>query len=468
MKKVFHLSSMVETGGGKQTCMLLSEEEAGSFWGGRSPSKMIMSCSPQGFHLVGVATLPTKFMTGQYLPSLMLRRCITSLLASLAGGPPIKEALDAMSPHVRPFYVTRVLAHELPDADIALHFFQWAQRLPGYRHEPEAYDALLLTLIRLKCFHAFSDVFSSMKQEGFDMRRNTAALLIQMFANEKMWAQAVDALSLVGSLGVKLELHTYTTLLDILATEHALNEAMACYREVQKAGYQVKLHNFKTLLNFLGKEGRINEMQELVSDMDKCDICLDKMVYNICIGSFGKAGKLDMAWKFFDRMLKQGFDPDSIALSGLVEFACRAGEADRAGKFIDEMEAKGYSFRTSAYNSLILSFGVAKRPDAALSTFNRLRSKGALFDIDSFNFLFMALKANAETASAWDGFQTMKQERVIPNLLTYNLLIDILTKPGWTRELQETRRRMLKDGYHCSVINQLQYDNRSTVQTRRD
>ncbi|KAG0461035.1 hypothetical protein HPP92_021332 [Vanilla planifolia] len=168
----------------------------------------------------------------------------------------------------------------------------------------------------------------------------------------------------------------------------------------------------------LVKEGKLKNAQNLLEEIRADGLMPNGLTYTPLISAYCRKRNFEAALKLhhqmpesgnqaLDEMVHHGVLPNEVTYNVMIDGYCRTGDTVRAFKLHDEMVLKGLSTDNYTYRPLIT-----------------------------------ALCGNGRTSEAMEF-----AEDLVPNTVTYNVLIDGLCKAGFSHKAELLCKEMLVTGF---------------------
>ncbi|CDP09647.1 unnamed protein product [Coffea canephora] len=375
---------------------------------------------------------------------------VCQILESGSWGPSVENALSMYDEKRHSELVIGVL-RRLKDVQQALNYFRWVEKKTDEAHCPEAYNMLLMVIVKSKRFDHVEQILEEMGLAGYGPSNSTCIQLIDSYVKTRKLRGAFDCIQTMRKLKFRPAFSAYTTLIGALCTVNEPDLMRALFLQMQELGYEVSIHLFTTLIRVFAREGRVDAALSILEEMKSNSLDADIVLYNVCINCFGKVGKVDMAWKFFHEMQANGFVPDEVTYTSMIGVLCKGNRLDEAVHLFEQMEQNRAVPCAYAYSTMIMGYGSAGKFDEAYRLLERQRLKGSIPSVISYNSLLTCLGKKGKVDDALRIFEEMKKDAA-PNRTTYNIIIDMLCREGQYRAALDVRDAMKFSGLFPNVL----------------
>ncbi|ORX71268.1 hypothetical protein DL89DRAFT_282718 [Linderina pennispora] len=248
--------------------------------------------------------------------------------------------------------------------------------------------------------------------------------------------------------GVAADAITFQELIAVNVGMVNFRHARRWLAEMQRQGIQPTIRPFRTLLRGLGKAGEIDGARALWLEIKRMLAAgeisdgLDRATYTCMVGAEARVGNFAAALRLLNEMTAAGIPQDitMIASDGLVldgfsfnvllEAAAREGDREAAR---DLLSQAGGGWR-GAHSQRGAEAAVCGARDAG--------GAGA----GAYNSLIVAAARRNQFAQAQQLLAHMRTHDVVPNAVTYTVLLDALGKAGRCDEAHAVYAQIVREG----------------------
>ncbi|KAG1366942.1 pentatricopeptide repeat-containing protein [Cocos nucifera] len=188
------------------------------------------------------------------------------------------------------FTVNRVLKTH-PPMEKAWLFFNWAARLPGFKHDQFTYTTILDIFGEAGRMSSMWHMFDEMHEKGIAIDVATYTSLMHWLSKDGDLEGAVRAWDEMMRRGCRPTIVSYTALMKILFDHDKPKEAAAVYREILEVGLTPNCHTYTVLMEYLAGAGKFKAALEVMSKMQEAGVQPDKATCNILVQKCSKAGE---------------------------------------------------------------------------------------------------------------------------------------------------------------------------------
>ncbi|XP_050223559.1 pentatricopeptide repeat-containing protein At1g18900 [Mercurialis annua] len=351
---------------------------------------------------------------------------VSQILKHNRWGPAAEEALANLSYTMDAYQANQVLK-QLQDHTVALNFFYWLKRQPGFNHDGHTYTTMVGILGRARQFGAINKLLDQMVKDGCQPNVVTYNRLIHSYGRANYLNEAVDVFHDMQRLGCEPDRVTYCTLIDIHAKAGFLDFAMEMYQRMQAAGLSPDTFTYSVIINCLGKAGHLAAAHKLFCEMVDQGCVPNLVTFNIMIALQAKARNYQSALKLYRDMQSAGFQPDKVTYSIVMEVLGHCGNLDEAEAVFSEMKRKNWVPDEPVYGLLIDLWGKAGNVEKAWHWYQTMLQTGLRPNVPTCNSLLSAFLRVNRLADAYNLLQSMLNLGLNPSLQTYTLLLSCCT-----------------------------------------
>ncbi|KAL6007430.1 hypothetical protein ACLOJK_032927 [Asimina triloba] len=318
----------------------------------------------------------------------------------------IQSSLDHLGIEVSSELVEEALQRLSNAGVLALWFFRWAEKQPGFKHTTESFHALIEALGKIKQFKLIWKSVDTMKSNGL-LTRETFGLITRRYARARKVKGGIEA-----------------------------------FEQMEKYGFKPELSDFNRLIDTISKSRNVKSAQELFDSMKKRRFSPDLKTYTILLEGWGHQCDLLRLKEVYQEMKDEGFEPDAVTFGILINAHCKARRIDEAVGIYNEMVSKNCTPTPHIYCTLINGLGSHKRLDEALEFFELSKSSGFGPEIPTYNAVVGSYCWVRQFDNAFKVVDEMKRCGIGPNSRTYDIIINHLIKATRMKDAYSLFQRM--------------------------
>lgn len=383
----------------------------------------------------GILTKPVYQMGRQFSGSAHMVESVSQILRHLKWGPAAEEALWNLNCPLDAYQANQVLK-QLQDPSVALSYFYWLKRQPGFKHDGHTYTTMVGILGRAKQFGAINKLLDQMVQDGHPPNVVTYNRLIHSYGRANFLNKSLDVFEQMQREGIQPDRVTYCTLIDIHAKAGYLDVAMGMYQRMQEAGLSPDTFTFSVIINCLGKAGHLDAALKLFYEMVSQGCVPNLVTYNIMIALQAKARNYTTALQLYRDMQNAGFEPDKVTYSIVMEVYGHCGYLEEAEEVFKVMTSKNWIPDEPVYGLLVDLWGKSGNVEKAWGWYQAMLKAGLLPNVPTCNSLLSAFLRVHRLSDAYNLVRGMHSLGLNPSLQTYTLLLSCCTEAQTTFDMR--------------------------------
>ncbi|XP_059646286.1 pentatricopeptide repeat-containing protein At1g79540 isoform X1 [Cornus florida] len=272
------------------------------------------------------------------------------------------------------------------------------------------YNALLNGFCKLGRIDEAFTLLWSFKKDGYVLHLNGYSCLIDALFKAGRFSEARDLFQKMFKENIKPDLVLYTIMIQGLSEAGMFKDALELLRLMTERGVIPDTQCYNTMIKGFCGMGLLDQARSLQLEISKHDCFPDTCTYTILICGMCKNGLVAEAKQIFSEMEKLGCFPSVVTFNALIDGLCKAGELEEAHLLFYKME-------------------IGRNP----SLFLRL-SQGTdrVLDGASLQTLVEKYCESGLILKAYKLLTQLANSGVVPNITTYNILINSLCKSGNT------------------------------------
>ncbi|GAB4855195.1 hypothetical protein Ancab_023820 [Ancistrocladus abbreviatus] len=349
------------------------------------------------------------------------------------------------------------------------------------------YGALILIYCKMRNLPRAKSLYAEMELVGLNTNCLIESSLVQCLCSMGLASEAVYRFKYFKDSGMLFDKVSYNILMDALCKSGQLEEAVKLFDEMKCRNMVLDLFHYSTLMNGYCLQGKLADALGLFEEMKVRGVKPDMIVYNILAGGYARNGFIDGLPNLLRDMRAQGFKPDSATFNVIIEGLCMGGKVRKARAFFDSVkedcmdiysamvngycEAKctseafeffvksskqGIPFKRKSTFKLLSNLCMEGETDKALLLFESLEGSPCIkmcskvlaallkaADVKKARLLFAKWIDGGLTADvimytimihgyckmdfmmdAYDLFVDMNRRRIVPDVVTYTVLLD--------------------------------------------
>lgn len=366
----------------------------------------------------------------------------------------VRENLEKRDFHFTPDLVVQILRNCSLNIGIALEFFSWIGKQPGYCHNEQSYNMAMKIAGRGKNFKLMRSLFYEMKRRGYSISADTWTIMIMQYGRTGLTDLALSTYREMKQSSCKPAKSTYSSLIASLCGKRGrkVDEAIQIYEEMIQEGCAPDKELVENYLGCLCEVNKLSDARRCVESLCKFGFSTP-LSYSLYARALCRAGKLDDALALVDEIGCEKNLLEQYTYGSFVHGLLRSGRLEEALEKIKSMKQVGIHPTIHVYTSLIIHFLKDKDIDRALATLDEMKEQGCQPTIVTYSALMCGYVRSGKVSDAWDVFRRLKQNGPSPDFKTYSMFIDCLCRAGKSEDAFTLIPEMLHDGIIPSTIN---------------
>ncbi|PKA63824.1 Pentatricopeptide repeat-containing protein [Apostasia shenzhenica] len=350
------------------------------------------------------------------------------------------------------------------EIDDALRLFdEMLQR--GMAPNTTVYTVLLSVLCRTNKLDDAIRQFELMKEKNCSPDEIAFNVLLCGLCRAGRLKEAFKQLKLFEEQGYVLGLHGYSCLIDGLFRAQRFEEACRYYNEMLLKNIRPDCILYTIMIRGYTEVGRTEEAFEFLNEMTDRGFVPDTYCYNTLIKGLCDAGFLDRARSLKLEISQNDLFPDSATFTILICGMCKEGLVHEAQQIFDEMGGAGCFPTVLTFNSLINGLCNAGKLNEAQLLFYKMEmgrnpylyirlSQGPdrVHDISSLQRKVQESCQSGDFLRAYKLLRSIMDSGVVPDIVTYNILINGMCKAGRIDVAQKLVEELKLKGHSPDVI----------------
>lgn len=348
--------------------------------------------------------------------------------------PKLELALRESGVVVRPGLTERVLNRCGDAGNLAYRFYSWASKQSGYRHDHDAYKAMIKVFSKMRQFGAVWALIEEMRQESPHLiSPQVFVILMRKFASARMVNKAVEVLDEMPKYGCEPDEYVFGCLLDALCKNGSVKEAASLFEDMRYR-WKPSVKHFTSLLYGWCREGKLMEAKHVLVQMKDAGIEPDIVVYNNLLGGYAQAGKMGDAYDLLKEMRRKGCEPNATSYTVLIQSLCKHERLEEATRVYIEMQRNGCQADVVTYSTLISGFCKWGKIKRGYELLDEMIQQGHSPNQLIYQHIMVAHEKKEELEECKELINEMQKIGCAPDLSIYNTVIRLACKLGEVNE----------------------------------
>ncbi|XP_024545114.1 pentatricopeptide repeat-containing protein At1g09900 [Selaginella moellendorffii] len=341
-----------------------------------------------------------------------------------------------------PYHVCEVLKHYTRDVELAYAFFKWADLHSGFQHDNFSCNAILKILGLHRRYDEIKRVMLGMEEQMIPMTYVTYRILLRIYVDASMVEDALETFHKMEFSEIKPTLDDYHYIMFKLIRLKCPRVVPMIFESMRKNLVRPNTQTYNFLISSLCSLGKMAEARWRFSYMKKyCDP--DEFTYAALINGFCKCMDTEVTLELLEEMLARGLRPNLALFNMMMDAHSRSGKHEQVIALFERMVEHECRPDPKSYRVLVEAFAVSGRIDEAFGFVQRYADSENAPHLGAYNTLMNRLgKANKAHAALEIFYKIKDRPNYKPDLVTYNVLIDLLGKVGKIDECWSCYQKM--------------------------
>ncbi|KAH7514964.1 hypothetical protein FEM48_Zijuj11G0146100 [Ziziphus jujuba var. spinosa] len=187
-------------------------------------------------------------------------------------------------------YTVNQILKTHPPMEKAWLFFNWADRLKGFKHDQFTYTTMIDIFGEAGRISSMNFVFKQMQEREIEIDAVTYTSLMHWIYSSGDVDGAMEVWEQMKANGCKPTVVSYTAYMKILFNSNRVEKAIDAYKEMLQSGCSPNCHTYTVLMEYLIGSGKCKEALEIFDKMQEAGVQPDKAACNILIKKLCESG----------------------------------------------------------------------------------------------------------------------------------------------------------------------------------
>ncbi|WVY90984.1 hypothetical protein V8G54_036498 [Vigna mungo] len=382
---------------------------------------------------------------------------------SVSPGPVLHAQLDRSAIEPDPASLLAVF-HRFGSSPKLLHsLFLWAQTRPGFRPDPNLFDAVVNALAKAREFDvAWKLVLDHVGGDGEEENESlvsvkTFAIMIRRYARAGMSKLAIrtyefakDNKSIVDSGS---EMSLFEILMDSLCKEGSVREASEYFlwKKELDLSWVPSIRVYNIMLNGWFRSRKLKQGERLWAEMKKENVRPSVVTYGTLVEGYCRMRRVEKALETVGDMSREGIAPNAIVYNPIIDALAEAGRFKEALGMLERFHVLEIGPTDSTYNSLIKGFCKAADLVGASKILKMMISRGFIPSPTTYNYFFRYFSRCGKVEEGMNLYAKLIESGYTPDRLTYHLLVKMLCEEGKLDMAVQVSKEMRHNGYDMDL-----------------
>ncbi|KAG1346231.1 pentatricopeptide repeat-containing protein, mitochondrial [Cocos nucifera] len=287
---------------------------------------------------------------------------------------------------------------------------------PGWAPSVRVHNILLHGWFRTRRLRKAEKVWDEMRREGVQPTVVTYGTLIEGLCRMRRPDQANALLEEMRAAKIEPNALTCNPIVDALSEAGRFKDALGMLEKFPLYGVSPNIFTYNSLVKGFCKNGDLVGASKILKTMIARGVLPTPTTYNYFFSFFAKFGKIEEGMNLYNKMIQSGYAPDRLTYQLLIKMLCEKEKLDLAVPLIREMNRNGFD------------------SDLATST-----------------MLMHMLCQMRKYEEACDEFESMIKRGIVPQYITYRILVKELKRLGML-EMERKISRLMDSVRHSTKL----------------
>ncbi|XP_020209160.1 pentatricopeptide repeat-containing protein At1g11900 isoform X2 [Cajanus cajan] len=206
-------------------------------------------------------------------------------------------------------------------------------------------------------------------------------------------------------------------------TDEVLKEFLATVENAPAPSVKV----YYTYINKMCKAGNLSAASKMLQTLSDKNIFVTPDVYNLILVETSQKNDIDLSCQIFKKLLLSCKSPSATSCLKFAQAFTKVNDCVELLRFLEEIS----EITTSSFiNNIIFAFAKCGQKDKSLVLFEHLKRQSYGLDLVTYNIVLDILGQTGRVYEMLDVFASIEETGFIPDTVSYNTLINGLRKAG--------------------------------------
>ncbi|KAG5131716.1 hypothetical protein AAZX31_13G283500 [Glycine max] len=178
------------------------------------------------------------------------------------------------------------------------------------------------------------------------------------------------------------------------------------------------------------KAGNLSVASKMLEILNDKNIVVTLDVYNLILVEASQKNDIDLSCQVFRKLLLSCESPSATSCLKFAQAFSKVNDCVELLRFLEEISEITCSSTSSFINKIIFAFAKCGQRDKSLVIFDHLKRQGYGLDLVTYNIVLDILGRTGRVDEMLDVFASIKDTGFVPDTVSYNTLINGLRKAG--------------------------------------
>ncbi|KAJ7568443.1 hypothetical protein O6H91_01G033100 [Diphasiastrum complanatum] len=237
---------------------------------------------------------------------------------------------------------------------------------------------------------------------------------------------------------------TYVVLLKACASIASLEDGKRLHSQIVEIGFESDVIIGNTLVDMYAKCGSIEHARHVFSNMHERDI----VSWNALIAGYAQQGLVKEALALYEQMKQEDVQPDDVTYVVLLNACAGIAALEQGQQLHSRVISSGFDSDIIVGSALVDMYTKCGSIEHARRVFNNMYER----DIVSWTAMIAGYAEEGLGKEALELYEQMKQEDVLPNNVTYVVLLKACARITCLEQGQQLHFQIIESGFQSDEM----------------
>ncbi|KAI4334025.1 hypothetical protein L6164_018765 [Bauhinia variegata] len=211
--------------------------------------------------------------------------------------------------------------------------------------------------------------------------------------------------------------------------ERVTDEVLAGFLSTIENAPTASLEVYYAYIDKMCKAGSISAASHMLQILHDKNIFFTPNMYDLLLAEASQKNNINLSCQVFEKLLLSCESFSATSYHNFAKAFTKINDCAELLRFIEEVAKMTFS-STSVVNRIIFAFAKSGQADKALLIFNHFKRRSFSLDLITYNIVLDILGRAGDVDKMLHEFTSMKEAGVVPDTISYNTLINSLRKVG--------------------------------------
>ncbi|CAL5413056.1 unnamed protein product [Camellia sinensis] len=297
------------------------------------------------------------------------------------------------------------------------------------------------------------ELIQDIRNSGCVVTEDLLCILIGSWGRLGLAKYCAEVFGQISYLGLNPTTRLYNAVIDALVKSNSLDLAYLKFQQMPADNCSPDRYTYNFLIHGVCKVGVVDEALRLVKQMESLGYAPNVITYTMLVDGFCNAKKVDEAFKLFEKMKERNVHPNEATYRSLVNGVFRCLSPHKAFELLSKFVERKPILPKVACDAILHCLCSNSLPREVASFFRKIEGRGYLPDSSTFNIVMTCLINGLDLEEACDILDSLTEKGLKLGFNTYLALTEILYKVGRVVEGDWYLNQMLRDGLVPNVFS---------------